>query len=690
MRPKTLSVIMLCLILLGCDGVPPNDPYPADQATENIYYGAFSGRPKYLDPARSYSTSESVFTSQIYEPPLQYAYKPGVYELIPDTATQMPKITYLNAAGESIDGERYPDQVTESIYEITIQPGILYQPHPALAKDEHGQFITHNLTEKQLSNIQALEDFAQIGTRELVAEDYVYEIKRLAWPRLNSPIYETMSQNIIGMRAFYDAIKDKNIGPQALRDLPLEGAKAIDRYTYQIRLNGVYPQFKYWLAMPFFAPIPWEADVFYEQQALINKNIVLDWYPIGTGPYMMLENNPNNKIELIQNPHYRGQTYQGEKIPKIDRAIYTLEKESIPRWNKFLQGYYDISGIDSDNFTTAVQITSGQSKITEALQDKSISLIQEVSLADFYWGFNMGDPVVGGYDSKSQKLRQAISIAIDINEYIDIFLNGRGQEANFILPPGVFGYQSTSNPYVKGKTIEDARKLLAEAGYPNGRDAKTNVPLIIHFDTTSGGGPQDHARDAWMRKQFKKLGIDLDIRVTDYNRFRQKLDTGSFQFFFYGWLGDYPDPENFLFLLYGPYGKRDNNGINSTNYDNPRYNKLFEKMVLLPDNKTREAVIHEMMKIAQKDAPMVWGFYPETYTLKHDWLENLVTNAMVRNQLKYLNIDGPSRALARNTWNQPKIWPFLICLAVIFVMIFPVWLSYWLKEHTGKTKRFKK
>ena len=74
------------------------------------------------------------------------------------------------------------------------------------------------------------------------------------------------------------------------------GVKKIDRYTFSIVLNKQYPQFIYWLAMPFFSPMPWEADLFYGQKSLQKKNITLNWFPVGTGPFRLIENNPNLRM----------------------------------------------------------------------------------------------------------------------------------------------------------------------------------------------------------------------------------------------------------------------------------------------------------------------------------------------------------------------------------------------------------
>jgi oligopeptide transport system substrate-binding protein len=190
----------------------------------------------------------------------------------------------------------------------------------------------------------------------------------------------------------------------------------LDSQTLRIRLEGKYPQFQYWLAMPFFAPMPWEADVFYAQPGLAERNITLDWYPVGTGPYMLSENDPNLRMVLERNPNFHGETYPsegmpedrdsgilndaGQPIPLVDRAIYSLEKEDIPRWTKFLQGYYDASGISSDAFDQAIQIdASGEPILTEVMRERGISLLTSVEPSIFYIGFNMLDPVIGGDSS---------------------------------------------------------------------------------------------------------------------------------------------------------------------------------------------------------------------------------------------------------------------------------------------------
>jgi oligopeptide transport system substrate-binding protein len=317
---KGIAAVLVALSVAGCDDQPWNSPYPPQQAGQNIIYSSFAERPNHLDPAQSYSSNEVVFTGQIYEPPLQYHFLKRPYQLEPLTVTHMPEPYYLDKTGQRLPDDAAVDRIAYSVYDIEIKSGIHYQPHPAFARAADGRYLYHDMGEVELAAVNTLADFQQTGSRELVAADYVYQIKRLAHPRLHSPIYGLMSDYIVGLRKYAKALKVADEAGAAsaflnLNDYPLEGAEVIDRYRYRVRLHGKYPQFRYWLAMPFFAPVPWEADAFYSRPGMKERNITLDWYPIGTGPYMLTINNPNRQMVLQRNPNFHGETYPTEGDP---------------------------------------------------------------------------------------------------------------------------------------------------------------------------------------------------------------------------------------------------------------------------------------------------------------------------------------------------------------------------------------
>ncbi|MFQ5780244.1 MAG: ABC transporter substrate-binding protein, partial [Nitrospiria bacterium] len=443
------------------------------------------------------------------------------------------------------------------------------------------------------------------------------------------------------------------------------------------------------------------------QPGLAEKNITLDWYPVGTGPYMLTINNPNRRMVLARNPNFHSETYPkegepgdhatgilddaGKPLPFIEKVVFSLEKEGIPIWNKFLQGYYDSSGISSDSFDQAVRLSeSGDADLTEEMKAKGIRLLTSTAATTYYIGFNMLDPVVGGDGEGARKLRRAIAIAIDQEEAIAIFRNGRGMAMQGPIPPGIFGYQEGEagiNRYVydwiegrpQRKPIEVARRLLAEAGYPQGRDIKTGKPLILHFDST-GTGPEVKANFDWMRKQFKKIDIQLVIRNTDYNRFQDKMLKGTAQMFQWGWNADYPDPENFLFLLYGPNAKAGKNGENAANYSNETFDQLFERMKNMENGPARQAIIDEMVEIVRRDTPWVSGFHPQRFGLYHAWYGNIKPHLMANNTLKYAKIDPVSRTENRGAWNRAVWWPLWIIGVVLLLGTMPAIATYRRKE----------
>lgn len=712
---KICAGLTVVIALSGC-GQAWNDPYPIADAGRNILYTAFTDRPKHLDPAQSYTEDEIAFTAQIYEPPLQYHYLKRPYELIPSTVEQVPVLRFFDAAGRELPHDAPVERIAESVYELKLKPGIRFQPHPAFAVDANGQPVFGG--KNQADGRQTVGDFPSTGTRELTADDYIYQIKRLAHPRLHSPIFGMMADKIVGLKELGEnlqkAAKDKPADEWLdLDTFPLAGVEKVDSRTWRIRIKGKYPQFLYWLAMPFFAPVPREADRFFAQPGMAVKNLTLDWWPVGTGPYLLSENDPNRRMVLSRNPNFHGQAYPcegepgdreagllndcGKALPFIDQAIFNREKEAIPYWNKFLQGYYDASGISSDSFDQAVRVNvGGDVALTDEMRDKGIRLLTSVKSSTFYMGFNMLDPVIGGLSPRSTKLRQAISIAIDQEEYISIFQNGRGIAAQSPLPPGIFGYEpdeqgidSTVYDWVDGKpkrkAVEVAKKLVAEAGYPNGRDEKTGEPLVVNLDTTSGGMGEKSRLD-WLTRQFAKIDVQLVIRSTDFNRFQDKIRKGNVQLYYLGWNADYPDPENFFFLLDGNEGKVAKGGENASNYANPEFDRLFVRMKNMDNTPERLGIVRQMNRILHHDAPWVFGLHPKSYTLGHRWLKNRKPNDVGNNILKYQRIDVVDRATARRDWNSPVFWPLGLGLLVLVMAIVPAVIGYRRRERRAAVK----
>jgi ABC-type transport system substrate-binding protein len=188
-----------------------------------------------------------------------------------------------------------------------------------------------------------------------------------------------------------------------------------------------------------------------------------------------------------------------------------------------------------------------------------------------------------------------------------------------------------------------------------------------------------------MVKQFAKLDVQLEIRATDYNQFQDKVRKGKHQIFWWGWLADYPDAENYLFLLYGPNAKSKFDGENAANYNNPEYDKRYSALRLMDDGPAKQAVIDEMVRIVQQDAVWAWGYFPYSSGAYQSWLHNGVPTIMIRDMARYYRIDTALRVQRQGEWNQPMYWPLVAFALVMLAVAYGGWRSF--RRFENKTAR---
>ena len=410
------TLLVAALLASGCTEVS-NNPHPHGSELTNTLYVPFSKRsPKYLDPTSSYSNDETPYTYQVYEPPYGYHYLKRPYELVGRSAQEVVAPHYLDKAGKTLPDDAPGEQIAETQFDIKIKPGIMFAPHPSLAKNASGDYVYHQLKREDLVGKYQITDFKETGTRELIADDYVYSIRRLATTRVKSPSFSTMADYIVGLKEYGEQIVlvDKQIRSKLAptdRDLPfldfraypLEGAIALDKHTLRVRVKGKYPQFKYWLAMTFFSPIPWEAEKFYSQPGMVEKNLTLNYWPVGTGPFMLTEFTENKRHVLQRNPNFRGEPYPcegepgdkekgyladcGKMIPFVDKVVFDIEKEAVPLQAKFMQGYYDSPAIERLDYGTGYIVAMGDDKAKEKeFKEKGVKLPTTVEANNWYPG----------------------------------------------------------------------------------------------------------------------------------------------------------------------------------------------------------------------------------------------------------------------------------------------------------------
>lgn len=650
-RLSRLAVALCAVSGTACT----NSPYPDADDRVKVLYRAYEEPPKTLDPAVAYSTADHVITGEVYDTLLEYHYIERPYRLIPGMAIDVPKAETL------ADGRVR--------YQFRLRDGLAY------AEDEC---------------------FGAARTRAVVASDFVFALERVADPLVGSPVSEPFGR-LAGFVAFGQELERRRKQDPSFGKLPLErqyqaiggfeGATAEGEQTLVITLPEPYPQILYWFAMNFASPVPPEAIQFYDGQ---DGRPDFSEHPVGSGPFVLTRYEKQSRMVLSKNPHYYGVAHPeahapgatfpelpesesavdraatGKPLPLLDRIEFRVEKENIPAFAKFLQGYYDLSGIARESFDRVVT----ERGLSPDMQALGMTLSKRVVPAVYYIGFNMDDPVVGrAGGERSRRLRQAMSLVTDVREYLRLFTNGRGLPAQSPLPPGIFGHdESYENPY-RRVDLERARRLLSEAGYDRGIDPKTGSPLRLTFDVPDTS-PEGRLRFMFWVQRWRQLGIDVVLAATNYNKFQEKVRDGAYQIFQWGWVADYPDPENFLFLLTTAMARSVSGGPNTANFKHQEYDRLFSRMQARESDGERMRLIGEMRSILEAERPWIELFHPEDYALIHGWLRHVRPPGLSIPTVKYHDVDPELRARRRREWNQPVLWPaFALALVLLLVLV---------------------
>lgn len=659
----------MAIVLLVAAAACTNNPYPDADQSAKVLYLSYPIAPKTLDPAVGYSVYDHQVTGLVYDTLLEYHYLDRPYRLIPALAEDVPRPQ--TAADGSV------------AYRFKLRPGVLFQDDPCFALS------------------------ADRRTRTVTAADVAFSLSRIADPDVGSPVVDTFGK-LSGFHEFAARLRElRRADPQFAtlradqqytRAGGIAGVRVLSDTELEIVLAEPYPQIIYWFAMPFTVPLPWEAVAYYDGRG--GRESLAD-HPVGSGPFRLARFERRSRIVLVRNPNWYGVLHPewqapaavypstgppadvasgllspalaGRPLPFLDRIELRRDPEIVPAFFKFLQGYYDQSPIIRESFDRAVH----DGALSADLAARGLQLSRAVEATIYYLGFNMDDPVVGAAGGeRSRALRQAMSLAIDGDEFLRLFVNRRGLAAQSPLPPDIFGYDAAyRNPY-RVFDLPRAAALLSAAGYPNGMDPTTNRPLHLTLDVNDTSA-RALLMFEFFRNSWKQLGLDVEIVATDYNAFQDKMRVGAYQVFWWGWGADYPDPENFLFLLYGPMGRAQSGGPNTANFADPRYDALFVRMRVRDNDAERLALITEMRGILERERPWIEIYHRETYTLSQPWLQHDKAAALTLPIEKYLDVDPARRAQLRVAWNQPVRWPAFALLAALVAFVAPAARRAW-------------
>lgn len=575
---KKLSVLVL-LVLVSSQFMACTKKKSATEKVLNIVVPVkYSG----YDPIYAADLYAGNETSRVYEGLLEYHYLKRPYALQPNLAENLPEV--------SKDGLTYT---------FKIRSGVKFHDNKC---------------------------FPSGKGRELEAGDFVYSFKRLADPKLQSTGWWVFDGKIKGLNEWR---KKNESAANVNYSEEIEGLKAIDKATLQITLAKPFPQFLYSLAMPFTFVVPKEAVEHYGKEFLN--------YPVGTAAFTLEKFDQTNTVTYLRNPNYREKFYPtegeesdkangllenaGKKIPFVDKIVVQVMVEDQPRWLSLQKGNIDYVGIPKDNFDSAV---TKEKTLAKDFKDKGMFLSFTPQLDVTYIAFNHENPLF-----KNLKLRKAMSLAFDEQKSNELFYNGTAMSAQSVIPPGIAGYiKDYKNPN-RVYDLEAAKKMLAEAGYPNGK----GLPALT-YDTTSSTVARQQGE--FFAKSMQDLGIKINVIGNTWPELVKKTNNKSVQLFGMAWGADYPDAENFLQLM---YCKNKSPGSNSSNYCNPAFDQIFVKASMMQDSPERTALYEQLFKMVAEDLPWIFGLHRTSFVIYHGWLKNYKQTEFTHGQEKYLDVD---------------------------------------------------
>ena len=547
-----------------------------------------------MDPAVASDITTVSINENIFEPMLTYDYLARPLKLKPNTLSAMPTIS---------DGGK--------TYVMHLQHGILFTPDAAF----HGK------------------------PRELVADDYVYAIKRLYDPVLKSPwlfMFEGKLQGDEKLRA------DKlPAGKQVDINTPIAGIKALDKYTLQIKLNAPDTNFLFILATTATGAVAKEVMQAYGSQA--------GNHPVGTGPFLLSQWQRSFQIELSKNPDYRSTPFegdagqdpvakaiaarlQGKRLPFVDKVEISIVEEQQARVLGFLNREFDV--LEQVPAPLAEMVLK-DGKLKPALQQQGIQLTMFPTLQTYYMWMNMQDPVIGGYTPEKIALRRAIALAYNSKEDISLMEKGLAIQAQTPLPPSVLGYDAQFVSPVQ-YDIQLANALLDHFGYRRGADHYRQLPdgqplqLLMHTEANASG----RLRDEVWRKTMDTLGIRIQFKADKHSEIIHAARLGKVQMTEADWIADFPDGENFYQLLYGGNVGR----ANYARFDLPAFNQLYEQSQKLADSPERRRLYQQMALLVAAYNPWVLRTHPLSADVTQPWLQNYLRHPVNFTNWRYLDI----------------------------------------------------
>ena len=591
LKSKFFTVALFSTVIVFAPLGNAKTPAQADKVLRIAFEAPDDG----FDMVKTFNFYSGNVADVIFERLLQYDYLANPVKLVPATAQSMPVI-----------------KENGKVYIFKIKPGIYFTDDPAFK----GQ------------------------RRELIAEDYVYSVKRILDPKNHSSSYAFIDQKIVGANALVEQAKQTG---RFNYDAKIEGVKALDRYTLQFTLTQPDYNFPYILAYSTFGATAREVVDYYKDR--------LGMHPVGTGPYMLSKYVPRSKIELVANPDYRGFVWNfkstgtawdnqlvkemtGKKMPQIGKVNISIIEEEQSRWLAFQSKQLDFDKLTSSSIP---KVLDQNNQLKPAMRQKGIRLYPNKEAEITYTMLNMRDPIIGGNNLDKIALRRAIAMSFNVDEYIRILRKGQAVKAEMLVPAGVNGHNPKYRSSI-GYNPSLANKLLDHFGYKKGADGYRNLPngkaLVLKINTESGSSSVMYS-ELW-KKNLAAIGISADFRVSNFADNLKAATQCQYMIWGGAWHADYPEGENFTQLLYGPNVGRGNQSC----YSSSAYDGLYKQAMQQPPEK-RMPYYEKMSRQIEADNPLILQDTRIRNWVIQSHVQGFKAHPIMNSNWQYLDIASP-------------------------------------------------
>jgi ABC-type transport system substrate-binding protein len=609
---RSLPLALASALLLACTGASAQAP--AAPAQKVLRY-AFPIAETNFDPAQITDLYSRTVAAGMFEAPLEFAFLAKPARMRPNTAAAMPEVA--------------DDFKT---FTFRIKPGTHFADDPA---------------------------FKGVR-RELTAHDYVYSLKRHYDPRWKSGnLYILENAQILGL----SELRKRLIAEKKPfdYDAPVEGLRALDRYTFQVKLGVPTPRFLYNFADgSFTGALAREVVEFYGDKT--------GEHPVGTGPFVLAQWKRSSRIVLARNPNYREVRYdeqppdgdarleavatalRGKRLPLLDEVHISIIEEQQPRWLAFLGREQDLSENVPPEFA---HVAFPNNQLAPNLARQGVQMVRyaRADVAVSYFG--MEHPVVGGYAPQQVALRRAISLGVDIEREIRLVRRNQAIPGQGPIAPGVWGYDAEFKSEMSDFSRARAKALLDLYGWTDKdgdgwRDQPDGKPLLLEY-ATSPDQASRQLSELW-QKNMTALGIRIEFKTAKWPENLKASRAGKLMMWGVGWSAGQPDGDTFLALGYGP-----NKGqANHARFNLPAFNALYEQQRQLPDGPERQAIMDEAKKLMIAYMPYKVHVHRLWTDLAHPWVQGYHRNIFVREFFKYVDVDAAAAAARRSGAAQGK------------------------------------